>query len=223
MKVLLKESEYTFSASAKTVTLSSTLGSVELSSIYAIVNLVDNILIYNIANPLTGGTISSNVLTLTYLTTSMDDADELSIIFEKDLPAIDTDLDIQKTIDQSPIWNRYTDYETLVTAQDLTITYADFGSEISTAGINKVGLFIIGDVNTSEDCDLKILGKYESGGTDEFELDGTDVLRLWSGTGTDFKNYYVIETDTIPYIQIQAKVGTLGTAADLTILVNKKY
>jgi len=137
--------------------------------------------------------------------------------------AYDNSLDILKTIEQSPLWSRYTDYETLVTAQDLTTSYADYGSEISTAGYKTLGIFIIGDVNTSEDCDLKILGKYKSGGTDEFELDSTDVKRLWSGVGSDFKKHYLIETDGLPYIQLQAKVGTLGTAGDLTIYVNKVY
>ena len=85
-----------------------------------------------------------------------------------------------------------------------------------------LGIWVIADVNTSEDCDLKFLGKHTSAGTDEYEIDGLSVKRLWSGVGTDFKKYYEINVGAVHFIQLQAKVGTLGTAGDLTISITKK-
>ena len=122
------------------------------------------------------------------------------------------------------IYTRYTDAEVLETAQDLTASYADFGAEIDMRGFNRIGLFIVTDVNNSEDVDLKVLGKSTAGGTFEYEIDGTDVVRIWSGTGTDAAIYYEFDVGTIPFIQLQIKAGTVGaTAGDLTADINKKW
>lgn len=129
-----------------------------------------------------------------------------------------------KTAEQSPAWNHYTDGSTLVSAQDLTSSYADYGAEIDVRGYTRLGLFIVMDVNDSEDVDLKFLAKHESGGTDEYEVDGLSEERLWSGSGTDAKKYYEIDVGTVPYIQLQAKAGVVGaTAGDLTIVTNKSW
>jgi hypothetical protein len=44
--------------------------------------VTDNLIVYNFADPTAGGTISGNILTLIYNTTSMDDADKLQIFYE---------------------------------------------------------------------------------------------------------------------------------------------
>jgi hypothetical protein len=112
----------------------------------------------------------------------------------------------------------------LVNAQDLTGSYADFGVEIEMGNYNTIGVFLIADCNASEDVDLKFLGKFESAGAVEFEIDGISVKRLWSGTGTDFNTYYEIDTGSIPYIQLQAQAGTVGgTAGDLTIIITLRW
>lgn len=122
------------------------------------------------------------------------------------------------------VWNQYTDAETLVTAQGLTASYTDFGSEIDMRSYNRLGVYIIADVNNSENVDLKILGKYESGGTDEYDIDGLSEKRLWDTGASDFKKYYEFDVGTIPYVQLQGKAGTVGTTAgDLTIVIDKKW
>lgn len=118
---------------------------------------------------------------------------------------------------------KYVDVATLVTTQDLTASYVDFGAEINMTGHTKLGVWIIADVNTSENCDLRILGKHTSASADEFDVDGVDVKRLWSGVGADFKKYHEFEVGAIPILQIQAKVGTLGSAGNLSILITKVY
>lgn len=70
---------YTFDASAKTVTITLDEGSPSLEALLLITNVTDNVIIYNFANPLLGGTLSGNTFTLTYDTTLMDDSDKLQI------------------------------------------------------------------------------------------------------------------------------------------------
>ena len=72
---------YTFDASAQQVTFTG-INPISLASILLITNVTDNIIIYNFADPLLGGTVATNVLTLTYSTVSMDDADKLQIWYD---------------------------------------------------------------------------------------------------------------------------------------------
>lgn len=84
MKTLVQN--YTFSASAKQVTLTD-YASVNLESLLLVTNVTDNIIIYNFADPLKGGTISGNILTLDYNTTSMSNTDDLQIFIEDGIVA----------------------------------------------------------------------------------------------------------------------------------------
>jgi len=79
MKILFED--YTFDASEKTITFN-TSENITLEKVLIITNVTDNIIIYNFANPQFGGTISNNVLTLNYNTTSMSDTDALQIFIE---------------------------------------------------------------------------------------------------------------------------------------------
>lgn len=71
----------TFVAASKTVTHAS-FSDVTLAGIQMIVNVTDNIVIYNFADPTKGGTLSTDTLTLDYDTTTMSDTDELMILVE---------------------------------------------------------------------------------------------------------------------------------------------
>lgn len=77
MKTLIKD--YSFSASTKQVTLNNVGTTLELEDILLITNTTDNIVIYQFNDPLAGGTILNNVLTLTFSTVSMSDTDSLQI------------------------------------------------------------------------------------------------------------------------------------------------
>jgi hypothetical protein len=68
----------TFDASAQTITLVD-LPTLGLENILLVTNVTDQQIIYNFANTALGGSISANVLTLDYDTTSMADADELQV------------------------------------------------------------------------------------------------------------------------------------------------
>lgn len=73
--------DYVFDASAKTVTFSA-FTEIDITRILTITNVTDNIIVYNFASDTTGGTAATNVLTLTYDTTAMADADNLQIYYD---------------------------------------------------------------------------------------------------------------------------------------------
>ena len=134
----------------------------------------------------------------------------------------DKTLDITKTIEQSPLWNRYTDSESLVTAQDLTAAYADFGSTIDMRGFTHIGVAIVCDNNSSQNVTIKPI-RIES--TDEFDMykDGTLVEEtLWATSTVDTKQYHEFEIGSADNIKLKALAGTVGaTAGDLTIDIIK--
>jgi len=87
MKVLV--TNYTFNASAKTVTFNS-YSTLELNRLLLITNATRNTIIYNFASPALGGTVSGNTITLLTDTTMMDSNDKLQIFYEnEDVPATD--------------------------------------------------------------------------------------------------------------------------------------
>ncbi len=75
------KAEYTFDASAGEITFTG-YNPVLLNSILLIINTTDNIIIYDLTDPLLGGIVATNVLTLTYDTSLMDDGDKLLIYYE---------------------------------------------------------------------------------------------------------------------------------------------
>jgi hypothetical protein len=122
------------------------------------------------------------------------------------------------------VWNQYTDAETLVSAQDLTDAYADFGSEIDMRGFTHLSVYITTDVNDSENVTLKLLGKHTSAGTDEYELNGGTTQALWTTGASDSKVHYEFDVKGVAFIQLQAIAGTVGgTAGDLTISITKVF
>lgn len=83
---------YTFDPVAKTVTFKD-FSSISLESVLLIVNVSVNEIIYNFANPATGGSASGNILTLDFDTSSMNSTDKLLIYYDSDtVPASDESL-----------------------------------------------------------------------------------------------------------------------------------
>ena len=86
MKKLIET--YSFDASERKVTLTN-YNPIVLDRLLMITNVTDNIIIYVFNDPAKGATVATNVVTLTYDTTSMDDADKLQIFYD-DVPATGT-------------------------------------------------------------------------------------------------------------------------------------
>lgn len=79
MKTLVKN--YTFNNLTKQITITN-LPSVSLEQILLITNTTSNIIIYNFAEPSLGATVSGNIITLDYDTTSMNSNDSLQIFLD---------------------------------------------------------------------------------------------------------------------------------------------
>ena len=74
-------SSYNFNPVAKKVTLVD-YPSIDAKGLLLITNVTDNIIIYNFADPLKGATVSGNVVTLAYDTSSMNGGDSLQIFYD---------------------------------------------------------------------------------------------------------------------------------------------
>lgn len=79
MKILI--TNYTFNKTAKTITLPD-YATITLESLLLITNVTDGIIIYNFADPATGATVATNVITLEYDTSAMDNSDKLQIYYD---------------------------------------------------------------------------------------------------------------------------------------------
>lgn len=79
MKVLV--SGYTFDKTAKQVTFTG-YASITLENVLVITNVTRNVIIYNFADATKGGTAATNVLTLTYDTSSQANTDQLQIFYD---------------------------------------------------------------------------------------------------------------------------------------------
>lgn len=98
MKILFEN--YSFNPLAKTVTLNTT-NTVTLEQLLIITNVSTNTIVYNFADPSTGGTISNNILTLDYNTTGMSSTDKLQIFLDNTLtPASEESIQYLKKIAQ---------------------------------------------------------------------------------------------------------------------------
>lgn len=98
MKILFEN--YSFNAASQQITFNTT-DVIGLEDLLVITNVTDNAIIYNFADPTKGGTISNNVLTLTYNTTGMSNTDKLQIFLDNTLtPASEESLQYLKKIVQ---------------------------------------------------------------------------------------------------------------------------
>jgi len=92
MKILFEN--YSFNASAKTVTFNTT-DVITLEQLLVITNVTTNKIIYNFADPNAGGSITNNILTLDFDTTSMSSSDKLQIFIDNVLtPSSDETLQL---------------------------------------------------------------------------------------------------------------------------------
>jgi len=102
MKILFED--YTFNAATQQIIFNTT-ETITLERLLIITNVTDNLIIYNFADPNLGGTITNNVLTLNYNTTSMSNTDRLQIFIENQLtPASEESL--QYLQDQTALLGR---------------------------------------------------------------------------------------------------------------------
>lgn len=94
VQVVITDADYTFDASAKTITLSDPYHALNLGQIYQIKNLTTEANIYNSTEVKFPISISSDVITHTYDSEGMTDSDKLQIIVDLELFVHDTHLKV---------------------------------------------------------------------------------------------------------------------------------
>lgn len=116
-KIILKNTDYSFDASAQTVTFLSHTELVSKEYLLLITNTSTNDIIYNFGCDGYGGTINLNTfrLTLEYDTTAMSDSDSLQIILYSGESVLDTNAFLKQIRQQTQILEELRDlqYQTL--------------------------------------------------------------------------------------------------------------
>lgn len=88
MKTLI--SSYTFNAASKTITFTG-YGSISLNRVLTVFNQTAGIEIYRLGSTTLGGSVATNVLTLTYNTAAMNNSDSLLIYYDDSAASIKVD------------------------------------------------------------------------------------------------------------------------------------
>ena len=187
----------TFDASAQTVVHSS-FSDVTLAGIQLIVNVTDQIIIYNFADTAKGGTLSTDTLTLEYDTTSMSDTDELLVLVEDGTTTQAVSGTV--TAELSAVDNAVLD----------TIAAKDFATQTTLAAINTklVSGTVIGDVN---------LGATDNAVLDAIEADTTTIAG--DTTSIDAKLPALgqaLAAASVPVVLPAAQITTLTPPAAIT-------
>lgn len=115
MKQIIKN--YTFNKTSKTVTFTD-FTTIALERVLLITNTTSNVIIYQFNIPALGGTATTNILTLTYNTGSMNNTDKLQIFYD--------------TADGDP------SYETQPVGGNIGSGVADSGNPVKTGGVYRV-------------------------------------------------------------------------------------
>lgn len=107
-------------------------------------------------------------------------------------------------------------------AQNLTGTWADLGSEIRTAGANKLALWLTVDINLSNNVRVRGLAKHASAGSEEYDFPISTVNPSYIGIVPEYVEFendsdqlMIIKfslDEVIPYTQIQVMAGTPGVS-----------
>ena len=213
---------YSFDASAQEITIS-WMGSLSIWQIQKIVNVRRWVVIFSPDDEERTATMSSNTIYLAYDTSSMSDTDDLQI-YVKYNNSEDYTNNVKKIIEQAPEHSRYTSALTLVTAQDLTASYADYGAVINMNWYTKLGMKVTYDVNDSDAVKLQVLWMVSATDSTPAEIDWVSEKTVFVSWDSDWQIIYEFTTNSVPYVQIQAKAWTVwATAGDLTIEIFKIY
>lgn len=172
---------------------------------------------------------SANVITISGATPFVT-GDEYEVGINLQDKGYDSGLDINKTIEQSPLWKKYTDSEPVVSTSDIGVsddTWIDQGSEIDCKGYKSVRPFVKLIVNNSTGNQLRILAKDEFGSIDIYEAkDAVNYEETLDNSGGTNWNIFLPYLDVTCFhsIQFQTKATLVGaTEATVSIKITKEY
>lgn len=163
--------------------------------------------------------------------------DEVLVVLVGPPRAYDKDLDADLNIIQNPSWSRYTPAEDLISSP---LVFNDTGwndvGEIAMQGYNRLGLWLGLTFTTSTYIQIRILYRYESGGTEDFSeiylgapsggitTINENIYKIVSANGPAVFKLDIPVDATTPYVQVQAKtdVGN-GTVQIDAAYITKAY
>jgi len=134
--------------------------------------------------------------------------------------AIDTDLDANLMSEISPARVWYTDGEQVTVTSGFTSNWVDLCSEIDMRGYTHLNIFATLDINDSQGARIRALGKYEFGGTSEFNFSiesinpsNVKIEPEYIEFNTDLDQLQIIkfQTDGVPYVQLQIMAEVSGS------------
>ena len=141
--------------------------------------------------------------------------------------AFDIAQSADKTLDQSPAKDWYTDSVNLVTASDIgaaNTVSVDQGSEIDLRGTKQFALWVDFTVNNSTGNDIIVLFKNESGGAKEYILETAGDYTKTLGNASIVIVYKFTTDNLFPFVQVQSVAAVVGAVkGTLTIDVTKSY
>lgn len=135
------------------------------------------------------------------------DYDEFIVGIDADKKAYDSAQDILKVTEQALRRMDYTDFQTLVSASDIGTSddvWKDQGSEISVSGIPTLHVAWKYVVNDSIGGQIKLLGKSESAGSDEY-ISLNPTKYLVNLPDANDKGSKAFDVSGLSYVQIQSK------------------
>lgn len=173
--------------------------------------------------PLSSVTVSSGVITLNDTPSNFDGTESILLHIVGPDKTFDNTLDVVKTTEQAPTWNRYTDSEDLISAaQNVTTSWADIGPEIDTRGYSTLVAYVTLDINAGSGVKIKALGKTAYAGASEYDIptkttttSGTGVYPHFYEFSSDIDQLTVLDWDVkgVPFVQLQVMANVSGTAA----------
>lgn len=173
--------------------------------------------------PLSSVSVSSGVITLSDVSANFDGTESILLHIVGPDKTFDNTLDVVKTSEQAPLWNRFTDSESIISAsQNVTTTWVDIGPELDTRGYNTLVAYVTVDINAGSGVKLKALAKTAYAGASEYDIptkttvtSGTTVYGHFYQFGADVDQLVALDWDVtgIPYVQLQVMANVSGTAA----------
>lgn len=222
MKNLL--TDYTFDASLKTLAFNK-YDAIVQERILLVVNVTDGIIIYNFADPAKGGTVATNVLTMEYDTTSMDDADKIQVFYED--AAI---IPLPMISGRNLYSNIFGDFSAAANNGSKTITLSAYASTALSDTISAANLMggLVIRKNTAGNIDLLPLN-HATYAANVFTL--TDMVANFASgdtvsiflIGPDKAYDETIDADKMTMASGVVRTSdTIGVAQDVTYLMNDK-
>jgi len=160
-----KIDNYSFNKTAKTVTFTD-YTNIRLDSILLITNATDGIIIFNFADPLKGGTVTGNVLTLTFDTSSMDNGDKLLIYYD------DTSDDVALLSGQTDIIEEISNKDIMIALKSLIFQIANPGYVDKSANQLRVQSTGTSTITIASNQDIRNITGSLAAVTNQVSMDG---------------------------------------------------